>query len=116
MIPLFLLSIIAIFIFFDRYSYLRGQRKLESGFYDKLNELIRSGKVEFVVWNDKKQAVYLHTTALVASDRDEELALEAYAKKFGDFKPKGDLVEVYISPIGQLDENSTTQNMWHFVA
>jgi general stress protein 26 len=77
---------------------------------------IRSGKVEFVVWNDKKQAVYLHTTALVASDRDEELALEAYAKKFGDFKPKGDLVEVYISPIGQLDENSTTQNMWHFVA
>lgn len=46
MIPLFLLSIIAIFIFFDRYSYLRGQRKLESGFYDKLNELIRSGKVD----------------------------------------------------------------------
>lgn len=77
---------------------------------------IRSGKVEFVVWNDKKQAVFLHTTARVASGNDEVQAREAYAKKFGDFQPKGDDIEVYISPIGTLDENSTTQNMWHFIA
>ena len=77
---------------------------------------IRSGKVEFVVWNDKKQAVYLHTTALVASGDDEVRALEAYAQKFGEFKPKGYAVEVYLSPVGQRDENSTTQNMWHFIA
>lgn len=77
---------------------------------------IRSGRVDFVVWNDKKQAVYLNTTVMVASDNDEKLALEAYAKKFGDFKPKGETIEVYISPIGELDENSTTQNVWHFIA
>lgn len=77
---------------------------------------ILTGKVEFVVWNEKKQAVYLHTTARVASGETQAQALEAYAKKFGDFKPKGDAVEVYISPIGKLDENSTTQNMWHFIA
>ena len=77
---------------------------------------IRSGRVEFVVWNDKKEAVYLHTGALVATGDVEQKAIEAYSRKFGDFKPKGDQVEVYISPIGQLDENSTTQNMWHFVA
>lgn len=77
---------------------------------------IRSGKVEFVVWNEKKQAVFLKTTALVVAPEDEARALAAYAQKFGDFKPKGETVEVYISPIGVLDENSTTQNMWHFVA
>jgi biopolymer transport protein ExbB len=49
MIPLFLLSIIAVFIFFDRYSYLRSQKKLDSGFFDKLNELIRSGKVDSAI-------------------------------------------------------------------
>lgn len=49
MIPLFLLSIIAVFIFFDRYSYIRSQKKLESGFFDKLNELIRSGKVDSAI-------------------------------------------------------------------
>jgi len=49
MIPLFLLSIIAVFIFFDRYFYLRGQKRLDSAFFDKLNELIRSGKIEAAV-------------------------------------------------------------------
>ena len=47
---------------------------------------------------------------------EKVIEVENLTKKFGDFKPKGDLVEVYISPIVQLDENSTTQNMWHFVA
>ena len=55
-------------------------------------------------------------SALVASGDDEVRALEAYGRKFGEFKPKGDTVEVYLSPIGQRDENSTTQNMWHFIA
>ena len=77
---------------------------------------IRTGKLEFVVWNDKKQAIYLNTTALVVPKEDEADALKAYSRKFGDFVPKGDEIEVYISPIGQLDENSTTQNMWHYIA
>jgi biopolymer transport protein ExbB len=46
MIPLFLLSFIAVFIFFDRYFYFRGQKTLDPAFYDKMNELIRAGKVD----------------------------------------------------------------------
>ena len=45
-----------------------------------------------------------------------EEAYAAFARKHGNFRPKSDDIEVYISPIGTLDENSTTQNMWHFVA
>ena len=77
---------------------------------------MRTGRLEFVVWNDKKQAVYLNTSALVVSKDKEPEALQAYAEKFGEFRPKSDDVEIYISPIGKVDENSTTQNMWHFVA
>lgn len=49
MVPLFLLSIVAVFIFFDRYFFIRGQKVLEPVFFDKLNELIRSGKVDAAV-------------------------------------------------------------------
>ena len=49
MIPLFLLSLIAVFIFFDRLFYIRGQKRLEAVFFDKLNELIRSGKIEAAI-------------------------------------------------------------------
>lgn len=46
LIPLFLLSFMAIFIFFDRYFYLKGQKKLDPSFYEKLNQLIKSGNIE----------------------------------------------------------------------
>lgn len=46
MVPLFFLSLIAIFIFFDRYFYLKAQRKLDSAFYEKLNQLIKSGEID----------------------------------------------------------------------
>jgi biopolymer transport protein ExbB len=49
MIPLFLLSLVAVFIFFDRYFYIRGQKRLEPVFFDKLNELISSGKVDAAI-------------------------------------------------------------------
>jgi len=49
MVPLFALSIIAVFIFFDRFFYLRGQKQLEATFYEKLNDLIRTGKVEAAI-------------------------------------------------------------------
>ena len=75
-----------------------------------------TGKVEFVVWNDKKQGVFLHTTALVLPEDKLEEAYEAFAAKHGNFRPKSEDLEVYISPIGTIDENSTTQNVWHFVA
>jgi biopolymer transport protein ExbB len=46
MIPLFLMSIIAVFIFFDRFFYLRGQKNLDAAFYDKFNELVLAGKID----------------------------------------------------------------------
>ena len=46
MAPLFLLSFIAVFIFFDRYFYFKGQKKLDPAFFEKLNELIKAGKIE----------------------------------------------------------------------
>ena len=49
MIPLFMLSIVVVFIFFDRFFYLRSQKQLDSVFFEKWNELIRSGKVEAAV-------------------------------------------------------------------
>ena len=49
MIPLLLLSLVAVFIFFDRYFYIRGQKRLEPVFFDKLNELISSGKVDAAI-------------------------------------------------------------------
>jgi len=49
MIPLLLLSLVAVFIFFDRYFYMRGQKRLEPVFFDKLNELISSGKVDAAI-------------------------------------------------------------------
>ena len=77
---------------------------------------LRTGRLEFVVWNEQRQAFYLNTTAVLAAGEEREKALTDYKKKLGDFLPKLDELGVYISPVGELDENSTTQNMWHFVA
>lgn len=49
MIPLFMLSIIVVFIFIDRLFYMRSQKLLDGVFFEKWNELIRSGKVEAAV-------------------------------------------------------------------
>lgn len=46
MIPLFMLSIVVVFIFFDRFFYLRSQKQLDAVFFEKWNELIRAGKIE----------------------------------------------------------------------
>ena len=44
---------------------------------------VRSGRVDFVVWNDKKQGVFLHTTALVLP---EERLEAAYENGFVDYR------------------------------
>jgi len=49
MIPLFMLSIVVVFIFFDRFFYLRSQKRLDAVFFEKWNELIRAGKIEAAV-------------------------------------------------------------------
>ena len=46
MIPLLLLSLVTIFIFFDRYFYIKAQKKIDQPFFDRLKELIKAGKIE----------------------------------------------------------------------
>jgi biopolymer transport protein ExbB len=46
MVPLALLSLITVFIFFDRYFYIKRQKKLDPLFFKKLNELINDNKIE----------------------------------------------------------------------
>jgi biopolymer transport protein ExbB len=46
MYPLFLLSIIAIYILSERVLYLRNQKLEEPAFFDKLKELITAGKID----------------------------------------------------------------------
>lgn len=49
MIPLFLLSIISVFIFFDRFFYLKSQKKADPAFFEMLNEQIKAGKIEAAI-------------------------------------------------------------------
>ena len=46
MIPLFLLSVISVYIFVDRYVYLRRQRHTDTSFIDRLNDLVKDGKID----------------------------------------------------------------------
>lgn len=44
--PLFLLSLISIYIFGERFFYLKSQKKEESAFFDKLKELVAASKID----------------------------------------------------------------------
>lgn len=44
--PLFLLSLISIYIFGERFFYLKSQKKEEPAFFDKLKELVAVGKID----------------------------------------------------------------------
>lgn len=46
MVPLFLLSFIAVYLFFNRYFYIIRQKKLDPSFFDKLNELVKAGEID----------------------------------------------------------------------
>lgn len=46
MIPLFILSIISVYIFGERYIYLKRQKNVEPAFFEKIKELIKGGKVD----------------------------------------------------------------------
>ncbi len=76
----------------------------------------RSDKVQFVVWNEQKQAVYLDTTASRVGTDDEADVRVGYSKKLGDFMPNFTSPQFYQAKIGKIDENSTTGNWLHFVA
>jgi biopolymer transport protein ExbB len=49
MIPLFLLSIISVFIFGDRYIYLINHKKADDSFFEKLKELVKGGKIDTAI-------------------------------------------------------------------
>jgi len=49
MVPLFLLSVISVYIFGERYFYFRSQKKVEPAFFDKIKELVKGGKVDLAL-------------------------------------------------------------------
>ncbi len=76
----------------------------------------RNGKAEFVVWDDKKRAVFLKTNVTELSESEKEAAMAAYKEKLADFMPCCQNPQIYVAPIGELDEKTTTGNWLHFIA
>lgn len=76
----------------------------------------RNGKAEFVVWDDKKRAVFLKTNVTELPESEKEAAMAAYKEKLADFMPRCQNPQLYIAPIGELDEKTTTGNWLHFIA
>jgi biopolymer transport protein ExbB len=46
MVPLLILSVIAVYILGDRYFYIKRQKKVDDSFFDQLKELIKDGKID----------------------------------------------------------------------
>ena len=76
----------------------------------------RNGKAEFVVWDDKKRAVFLKTNVTELPESEKEAAMAAYKEKLADFIPRCQNPQIYVAPIGELDEKTTTGNWLHFIA
>ena len=76
----------------------------------------RNGKAEFVVWDDKKRAVFLKTNVTDLPEPEKEAAMAAYKEKLADFMPRCQNPQIYVAPIGELDEKTTTGNWLHFIA
>lgn len=76
----------------------------------------RNGKAEFVVWDDKKRAVFLKTNVTELPESKKEAAMAAYKEKLADFMPRCQNPQIYVAPIGELDEKTTTGNWLHFIA
>ncbi len=76
----------------------------------------RNGKAEFVVWDDKKRAVFLKTNVTELPESEKGAAMAAYKEKLADFMPRCQNPQIYVAPIGELDEKTTTGNWLHFIA
>lgn len=76
----------------------------------------RNGKAEFVVWDDKKRAVFLKTNVTELPESEKEAAMAAYKEKLADFMPRCQNPQIYVAPIGELDEKTTTGDWLHFIA
>jgi len=69
-----------------------------------------------VVWDDKKRAVFLKTNVTELPESEKEATMAAYKEKLADFMPRCQNPQIYIAPIGELDEKTTTGNWLHFIA
>ena len=78
--------------------------------------VFRNGKAEFVVWDNKKRAVFLKTNVTELPEPEKEAAMAAYKEKLADFMPRCQNPQIYVAPIGELDEKTTTGNWLHFIA
>ena len=78
--------------------------------------VFRNGKAEFVVWDDEKRAVFLKTNVTELPESEKEAAMAAYKEKLADFMPRCQNPQIYVAPIGELDEKTTTGNWLHFIA
>lgn len=76
----------------------------------------RNGKAEFVVWDNKKRAVFLKTNVTELPESEKGAAMAAYKEKLADFMPRCQNPQIYVAPIGELDEKTTTGNWLHFIA
>jgi len=79
MVPLFLLLIIAIYIFVDRYYFLKTQNKVDPVFFESLKDLIKSGKIDAAL------------TLCVTTNNSESRILKKGLQNLG--KPLGDIHE-----------------------
>ena len=69
-----------------------------------------------MVWDDQKRAVFLKTNVAEVSESEKEAAMAAYKKKLPSFMPRCQNPQLYIAPIGKLDEKTTTGSWLHFIA
>ena len=76
----------------------------------------RNGKAELATWDDKKRAVFLKTNVTELPESEKEAATAAYKEKLADFMPRCQNPQIYVAPIGELDEKTTTGNWLHFIA
>ena len=57
-----------------------------------------------MVWDDKKRAVFLKTNVTELPESEKEAAMAAYKEKLADFMPRCQNPQIYVAPIGELDE------------
>ena len=76
----------------------------------------RTGKMEFVVWDDQVRGVFLKTTVFEVAESDKAEAMKAYQEKLKDFVPRCENPQLYMAPIGEIDEKTTTGNWLHYIA
>ncbi len=79
------------------------------------HNVFRIGRAEFVVWDEQKNAVFITTNVQEVTDDDEATTcMKAYQAKLGQFRPVCQTPQLYKAPIGQYDENATTNNWLHY--